>query len=225
MLYSFLGRTLVLVFGLTLVGARPAFSQRLSLGFEGGFRSSSVSLIPEDEDVAINPKPDFRMGVSLHLDLGGPVDVRAGVLYARKGFDADVQLFGSAFELSINFGYLELPVLAVFTVPVGGSSGVTPFIAVGPVVAIELGCDVIARAQDESVEATCANDADDLELPTSAVEFGVQFGGGVTVPAGPVSLMFEIAYNLGFTNVTDDPDFGFKHRGLLLTFGLMVPIG
>ncbi len=177
------------------------------------------------DDEATEAKADFRMGASLHLDLEGTVGIRVGMLYARKGFHQRFTLFGTPLELTLHHAYLELPILAEFRVPVGGTTGVTPFFAVGPVVAIKLGCDVLLRAGGQSEDATCANDADDVEVETSGLEVGVQFGGGVTVLTGPVSLMFEIGYNLGPTDVVDDPDVSFKHRGLLLTGGVIVPIG
>ena len=225
MRYSHLMRGLTLVFALTLVDPSPAFSQRVSLGFEGGFRNSSASVSVDGGDETTQAKADFRMGASLHLDLEGTVGIRVGMLYARKGFDQRFALFGTPLELTLHYAYLELPILAEFRVPVGGTTGVTPFFAVGPVVAIKLGCDVILRAGGQSEDATCANDADDVEVEASGLEVGVQFGGGVIVPTGAVSLMFEIAYNLGLTDVTVDPNDTVKHRGFLLTGGLIVPIG
>ena len=142
-------------------------------------------------------KVDLSGGASLRMDLGKTFGIRVGAHYARRGLAADANLFGTPLDFSLNFAYLELPVQAVLTLPVGESRGRRPFFAVGPVIGIELACTVVLSVDGQSEDFTCAEDEDDAGLETASVDFGVAFGGGLNIPA----------------------------RGFLLSTGVIIPIG
>ena len=218
------------ILALSVAAANPAFGQRVSLGFEGGVRSTKVAATPDDDEVRLGSQQGATAGVSLSIDINRVVGLRTGVRYAGKGTNMTIDLsgpfFGSVptFEASMRFAYLELPFLLALTIPSGRARGVGPYFLLGPVVGARVECGIEVSYQGQTQTATCADDDDDLELDTAPVELGLLFGAGVRIPAGPVRATLEFGYNVGLTDVDRAPDGSLKNRGLAVSAGIMIPI-
>jgi len=111
-----------------------------------------------------------------------------------------------------------MPLLAVIKIPTRFS----PHLYVGPVVALESGCRVTTLNEGE---VDC-EETEEGPRPRGS-DSGIIFGGGVTVPFGPGSLLLDALYNLGFTNLsaTSETVESVKTRTLYLSAGFLIPFG
>ncbi len=60
------------------------------------------------------------------------------------------------------------------------------------------------EAQGISAEADC--DSEEVGAPTNSTDYGILFGGGIDIPAGPGAITFDVLYNLGLGDIAkEDP--------------------
>lgn len=63
-------------------------------------------------------------------------------------------------------------------------------------------------------------------LETKSTDFILNFGGGVLIPAGKVNIFIEGQYNLGLTDLNDEPndDMKIKSTGIQIKAGVLFPL-
>jgi hypothetical protein len=105
-------------------------------------------------------------------------------------------------EVKLKGDYIEIPVLLKINIPIEGSK-VHPHVYAGPAVAFKASCKIeasIAGGTSASV------DCEDAGLLIKSTDFGVAFGGGVSVDVGGAEVGVDVRYTLGLTSVDDEPD-------------------
>jgi hypothetical protein len=142
-------------------------------------------------------KTGFSFGGFFGADLHRLFRLQGELQYVQKGAKAEEVGVTGKFKLA----YLELLVPATLLIPVEGV--VVPRLYAGPAVAFELSCKVSASVGETSVEVDCSDES--VEAPTKSVDFGVFFGGGLYIKAGPGAITLDVLYNLGLTDINDFP--------------------
>lgn len=186
--------TLPLLFVFLITGIpKGVEAQDLEFGVRGGLTQATASLEAEEGfDENVGYRTGFQIGIIGSVGIAKNFAVQTEVLYSQKGFgenDANTRL---------SLDYVEIPVLAVIKLP----ARISPHLYLGVVLGLETGCKVsTAEVSDVDCEATIA---ENLGTPrTKGADSGVLFGGGVTLAAGPGSLLIDALYNYGLTNISE----------------------
>ncbi|KAA3660814.1 MAG: PorT family protein, partial [Calditrichaeota bacterium] len=115
--------------------------------------------------------------------------------------------------------YIEVPVLLKFLF---GQNDVKPYAMVGPSIGYLL------SSKMEYDLGIFGSGEEDIKDETKSIDFGVGFGGGVTMPMGKNSIFVEARYAIGFVNLNDDPEdteTEIKTNGFQVFVGMTFPIG
>jgi len=175
-------------------------AQDITIGVKGGLNVADVSTdIPDIEDIKAS-KTGFVGGAYANFALGGVFAIQPEVLYSQKGFKGeDSGLPGVSADFKFN--YFEIPLLLKAQFPM---EMVRPAVYAGPVVSFETSCKLGLSEGDISADFDC----DSEEAGASdrkKTEFGGVFGANLDLFVGPVVLTVDGRYQLGFTNLNDDP--------------------
>ena len=138
--------------------------------------------------------------------------VQPEILYTQKGFGLDgARIFGfpNNFDATVKLDYIEIPVLAVVTIPTG--SFATPMVYTGP-------------SFDFKVSARATGSVGSLSESTSiskyihTFDFCWIFGGGVILDFGTLAVTAEGRYTISALDVTDNSSM--KNDLFSLLFGI-----
>ncbi|PYF72357.1 porin family protein [Pedobacter nutrimenti] len=142
-------------------------------------------------------KTGFTAGLGLNFQIAkSSFSIQPELNYVSEG----TKIKGT--NLKYNLNYLEIPVLAKYTFgPV--------YVNAGP----SLGLAVGGKEKMEALYGAKINKLD----------FGIQMGAGVAIPAGKGSILLDGRYALGLTDVNKGPATA-KNRGILLTIGYAIPL-
>ena len=160
-------------------------------------------------------------GAFAAADLTDAFGIRLEVLYAQKGGKGTVDLTfnglpaGTA-AITYKVNYIEIPILAVGSVPAGDITNVS-FIG-GPTVAFKTSAKVKAEFQGQSDEQ---DNSDTLE----GTDFGFAAGAGLTIAASPaVHVVMDGRYTFGFSKTPKSGE-DIRNRGFAFMAGLAFPLG
>ncbi|WP_330747009.1 porin family protein [Chryseobacterium sp. CP-77] len=142
-------------------------------------------------------KVGFQAGLAVNIPTGaGNFSVQPEVNFVSKG----TKFKNSFANQSFNFNYIEVPVLAKYAFgPV--------YVNAGPSVGFLMG-------KNNAVKAVYGK--------TKSIDFGVQMGAGVAIPAGPGNFIVDARYNLGLTNISDVKGTDIKNRGFAVSLGYSI---
>ncbi|UCF18883.1 MAG: PorT family protein [Gemmatimonadota bacterium] len=196
-----------------LATAGPAYGQALAFGVRGGanFANANVegSLFTEDP----GNLTAYHFGLLGRVDISRYFALQTEVWYSRKGFAE-----GNG-DVALELNYFEIPVLAVVKYP----AKISPHLYFGPVLGLESGCRV-STADQEEVDCEEAREG---APRTKGADSGLIFGAGVTLAAGPGSLLLDVMYNLGITDLSElsEEVDSITTRTWYLSAGYALPIG
>jgi len=170
---------------------------------------SSPASRPKDWSISVGPKLGLNLadvggdaegtgmktafcgGAFLALEISEWFTFQPEVLYSQKGANIDLT------DASISLDYIEIPLLAMLTIPT--ESRFTPNVFVGPSIAFNIGADV--SGYGESV---------DVKEIISTVDVGIAVGAGVKIgDLGPGAITADIRYTFGLTNVLDLDEYSY----------------
>ena len=209
-------KTILLVSLLTLATV-PLMGQGISLGFRGGLNSATES-VSDDAGLDLKSRTTFHFGGIVSIGIQETFALQIEAILSEKGFSFTETGVTAALELS----YLQIPILAKVIVPTPPTSPVTPHFFAGPNLGFEVSCNITGEGGGVSVSAGC--DASGLE--TKAFDFGLLFGGGLSIGKGPVAFLIDVAYDLGLANIdnTSGSSDTARNRTFMASVGLMFPI-
>jgi hypothetical protein len=195
---------------LAALAATPAAAQEMmSLGLKGGINRATVSATVEG--TALNPgtRNGGHIGVSANVAISPMWQVQMDVLYVGKGFEPSDD---TAADLDIN--YVEFPLLLVAMLPAAGDHLLSARLFAGPSFSWRVTCNITDPG---------ATGIRDCELDVAKVlDIGVMAGGGLKIGRGYGGITLDVAYDYGFTNVSNRDDGSVKNRNLLFTVGVLV---
>jgi len=208
----------------------PAWAQvEVDLGAIGGVNLSTLSIDP-NQGLDISSRTGFAFGAVLVLNLNPMVAIQIEPKYIQSGANVSAEEDGLKIEGSFRGTYTNTPLLLKLSF---GTGTFKPYIIAGGYSGILLSAKrKIDKATLDGQDVTNQIPSDeretDIKEQTKALDMGLNFGAGVTIPAGNIQLLFQADYSLGLVNINDDPedpDTKIKNRGIQLKAGLVFPIG
>jgi hypothetical protein len=200
----------------TILLALSAQAQ-VSLIPRAGITLSTISYgnEPNDQEAKIG----FVGGAGLEIGIiENFFSVQPELLFIQKGEDFDTR----GVETKATLNYLELPVLAKVSF---GSHAIKGYLNAGPSLAMGLtGRQKVEGGEQSGETGIRFGDAssDGRRYVDNRFDFGLQFGGGVGIGLGPGSVIADVRYGLGLTDLNDDNRS--KNRVFAFTMGYSIPL-
>jgi hypothetical protein len=160
----------IAVFGITAMNA-----QGISFGAKAGANFASLNGDGADD---LDGRTSFHVGAVANIGITELFAVQPELIYSSQGASFD--------DVDINLDYINIPIMADFTIADGLS------LQGGP----QVGINVSGKVKDDDDEA----DIDDVET----LDLGVGAGAQYRLP--DLGLFFQARYVIGFTDFVEDAD-------------------
>jgi len=186
------------IFGMFVLASSPAFAlsdSPFSLGPKVGLNYSNLTGDVSDE---AGYKLGFAGGAFFAYTFSDWFTLQPEVLYSQKGAKATEERLGEERTETISLDYVEIPVLAVLTIPT--QSRLTPKVFVGPAFGFLLSAEDKREVDGEE------RGSEDIKDALKDYDIGVVLGAGLDVKVGPGAITADVRYNFGVTNIVDDED-------------------
>ena len=199
----------------------PALGQGVALGFRGGLNRATVRS-GEDAGRAgldLKSRTTFHLGGIVSIGIQETFALQIEAVLSEKGF-----AFGDALTtVALEIGYFQIPILAKVTIPTPPTSPVTPHFFAGPNFGFKVSCNLTGEGGGVSVSAKCG------ELVAGNIkgfDFGLLFGGGLSIGKGPVAFLVDVAFDFGLSNIGNNFELSdtVRNRTFMASVGLMFPI-
>ena len=225
-------KKLFLIFCLFFVALNISpVNAQVKLGLQAGANFSDVSMDPEMPGVETSMKTGFLFGGVLVYDFSPILSLQVEPAYVMKGSKVDMSMEETEgtieVEGTLSADYFDIPVLLKASF---GQGPVKPYLMAGFSIAFLMGDATLemdkATLNGEDVISFIPSDEREQKLETKSNDFLLNFGGGVTIPLKTVSIFIEGQYNLGLTNVNDDPEDNteIKSTGIQVKAGILFPL-
>jgi hypothetical protein len=89
-------------------------------------------------------------------------------------------------------GYIEIPILLQFIIPINEASS-KPYLIAGPAAGFNLSAKTKNIWNGQTIE-------EDIKDNVESIEYGLVFGGGVSLPIGKNEIGLGVRYNLGLSD-------------------------
>ena len=185
---------------------------QVALGIRGGYNSSKITVKADGTSIETGLKSlsGFHAGADLAFAFSPMLGIEVGGAYSQKGASED------GGDGKVAFDVVDVPVLLAVSIPTEGS--VTPRLFAGGVGSFKVSCKI----KEGGASADCS-DAD-VGAPKSFY-ISLLFGAGVGFAAGPGSLVLDVGYQLGLTNIIDDEIETVRVNVIQASLGYRFPIG
>ncbi|MCH8019850.1 PorT family protein, partial [candidate division KSB1 bacterium] len=195
----------------TLIAVLPATAQ-VNFGVIGGLNLANLSVDP-DAGVDISNRTAFGIGGILSFGVGETLALQLEPMFLQKGAKLKLSDQGFTLEAEIKVSYIEVPAMLKFAF---GSGDTKPYVMAGPTV----GWVLSAKVKDDMEEQ-------DIKDDVKNIDFGLAFGGGVSLPMGNNTVFVEGRYSLGLSDINDDSsdDTEIKTKGIQIMAGITFPLG
>jgi hypothetical protein len=139
-----------------------------------------------DNSSYINSSTKFGIGGFVTYGLADPFALQGEVLYNRKG--CSIPPPGADPTVTVTGSYLDFVALAKYVIPLEGD--IKPSVFVGPSLGI-----LLSASTDQGSTTT------DVTKDVSGADFALVFGAGAAHKMGNGSVVFDLRYYLGLSNV------------------------
>lgn len=207
---------------------------QVQLGLQAGVNFADVSIdpIPEGISLETSMKTGFLFGGVVFYSFSPILGLQLEPAYIQRGAKVDESYTeeGITFkaEETLTADYIDVPLLLKASF---GEGSVKPYLMAGASVAFQLGDVEIeidkATLDGEDITDQIPSDLKKQKVESNSPDFLLNFGGGVLFPLGQVNIFIEGQYNLGLTNLNNEPDDDteIKNKGIQVKAGVLFPIG
>lgn len=216
-------RHLGLCIGLCVLAAIAPLAARaagVDAGVKGGVNMSDLNV--ENTTDPEDSRSGMAAGAWVGLAVTNMFSIQPEALFMMKGDQGRDVVDGTEVTVTAKLDYVQVPVLAKLAL--APEATVRPTLFAGPTVGINTSSKLSAKGENEDASAEVEVN---LKDDTKPIEMGVVFGGGLEFPFGDSAQSFgvEARYDLGLTNVVDNPDTGGETRtrtlSILGTYGFL----
>lgn len=223
--------TLLIMLG-TLLFMTSGIAQ-IQLGLQAGANFGDVSFdpIPADVSVETSMKTGFLFGGVLFYSFSPILGLQVEPAYVQKGAKVDQSFTEEGMTLeaeqTLTANFIDVPILLKATF---GEGSVKPYLLAGASVAFLLGDVELeidkATIDGEDITNLIPSDERKTQLEAKSTDFIANFGGGVLIPLEKVNIFIEGQYNLGLSDLNDEPndDMEIKSKGIQIKAGVLFPI-
>ncbi len=175
-----------------------------------GLNITSLSVNPGSSSEDYSSRLGLGIGVVVDKPLSDQIYLHAEPMFLQKGSSLETSDFTAVFKLS----YIELPIMFKYIFQT--SASVIPYAMAGPSIGLLTSAKVDFKDDGEQ----------DEKDNTNIFDFGLGFGGGVSLPHENKTFFAETRYVFGLTNVNKESDEStVKNRGLQVIIGVTFPVG
>jgi len=207
--------TIVLV--LLVAGGARMQAQSTSLGVVGGINVATLS-VEDPQGLDIGTRFGVNFGARLSATFTPNFGVILGALYSQKGMSST----DAGVTVGFHFNYIDFPLLVQYTLPTSETGKMSVHFAAGPAVGLRATCKITGEQSGSSVSVDCA----DIGADVKSVDMGVMALAGLDIQAGSGSVIVDVAYDLGLTNINSTSDGGsIKNRTFYVMAGYQIPLG
>jgi hypothetical protein len=200
-----------------LLGAAPSVAcgqgtsspDRTILGFELGFSRASFSPALGTED-----REGGMIGGFIAERFGTLFALQGELLFTKKGGSVPVETQLGLVDVGVQLIYVEAPLLARVTLPVG--THLRPVVFGGGSFALSVGCEFQFEIQGALNQARCDQPGTGLEL--SSTDWSGIFGGGVEYGWHRSAVRLELRRLIGLKNLVEGVEQ--KNRAWVVLFGI-----
>ncbi|MEP6905445.1 MAG: porin family protein [Gemmatimonadales bacterium] len=214
----------MIVFGVAFIPsvATAQKSGDITIGVMAGVNFATVHQDPQSSDVTFGYRTGLLAGGFLGYQVNDVFSIEPQVLYSQKGSKVKGTGVNSSLEGGIKIGYIEIPVLAKFWIPVSDSQ-MRPFVFVGPQAEFKVSCTAEGAILAVTGSTDCDNTGSEIKLKST--DFGGTAGAGIQFRAGNQVVRVDGRYTLGLTDINDSGDTrSIKNRTFAVTVGLGFPL-
>jgi hypothetical protein len=219
-----LSRLAVLVVVTLFSTASVSAVEKPSVGVLGGLDLANLVVDPDPTDASLDSIKRANFGGLVELGLTPVASLQARCTYVPKGTGLEAIEDGISLHAKTIIDYVTVPVLLKLQ---ANTAKVRPYAVVGPEfgfkvrAAVSLSTnasvprDLLAEVEDE------LNDQVNNELKSTDV--ALDFGGGVEIPSGRMSILIEGIYSLGLRNIamnSEGEEGSAKTRTFLFNVGI-----
>jgi hypothetical protein len=188
-------RKLTLILGLSLF---TSSAHALRVGVHGGVNIANLSY---NTPVTTSSRTGIVLGGILETGLSSYFSIQTGADYIQKGWVSGTT--------TTKLDYFEVPLLLRLNLPF---PILTPFAYAGPT----LGFMMSGKTQAGTAAAL------DIKSTLNTTEFGMAFGGGFELGMSPfASLIAQLRYGIGFSDLDKSAATSTKNKGLLISAGFL----
>lgn len=185
----------IIVASMMLFAAFTAKAQSVELIPKAGINVATQVLKGFDDKKA---KVGFQGGLGVNIKTNSIFSVQPEINFVSKG----TKFRENNVKRDVNLNYLEVPVLAKVSLgPI--------YVNAGPSIGLMVTKDGEALREYGS--------------KVNKIDFGVQMGGGLAIPAGPGKMIVDARYYLGLNDIGKSIDL--KNRGFMASLGYAIPLG
>ncbi len=174
-------------------------AQNSRIGVIGGINMANVDMDIEQDEIGDLIEPEnlmgFGLGGVLEFGLNKNMSLCFEPMYLIKGFQQNFEEdLGMPFGINIKGANIEVPVLLKYYL---GSGGKGLYVMAGPTIGYLLGADLGLNIMGIGF---------DLHVKDllNSIDYGVGFGGGLSLAVGRNTFFVEGRYTLGLTNVVNE---------------------
>jgi len=193
-------KRLIAILLITMLIAGSGLAQ-INKGIVAGVTLPNLSVDPEPEGSEFKNYQGLVGGVFVELDLLGPLDLQAEVLYAQKGATFSM----GDDEINARLNYIVVPVMVKYKMPLVPTLGLN--IQGGAYLGQKLG---------ESWDPEIDTEEDVFENS----DMGAVIGAGVQFKALFGDLRVEVRYTMGFKNIGKEEGDTIKNNNMIILVGI-----
>jgi hypothetical protein len=224
----------VLIMLATLLFMTNGIAQ-VQLGLQAGTNLGDFKLDPSEPGVETGMRAGLLFGGVLFYGFSPLLGLQVEPAYVQKGATVDItqteQGMTVKLEGNLTADYLDIPVLLKASF---GEGPVKPYLVAGATLALSLGDATLeydkATIDGQDVTNQIPSSEREQKLKVKSADFILDFGGGVIIPAGQVTIFIEAQYNLGLSDVNDEPtspgepEMTIKSTGIQIKAGVLFPL-
>jgi hypothetical protein len=158
--------------------------------FRGELLDNEIAEAGGDKD----PRPGVNIGAFFTLHINEYAALSAEFGYSPRGVHYSLPDWGETVEIREAYDYLEIPLLAEISLPLG--KPITPMIHAGISPAILVSAEV---AEEEGVET----EIEDVERRATEADVSFVCGGGARYRLGPGAIIALVRYSHGLVNIIE----------------------
>ncbi len=219
-----LSRFAALFVVILLSTANVSAAEKPSFGVLGGLDLANLAIDPDPIDASLDSIKRANVGGLVELGLTPVASLQARCMYVPKGAGIDATEQGVSFRAETVVDYVTVPVLLKLQAK---TAKVRPYVVVGP----EFGFKARAAVSISTTVSVPGDLLAELEKELSdqvnnelkSTDVALDFGGGVEIPSGRMSVLIEGIYSLGLRNIainSDGEDGSAKTRTFLFNVGI-----
>jgi hypothetical protein len=190
-------------------------AQLLSLGLRGGLATATAALSTNGAGVTPGMRTSFAVGPTGTLWLGDGFAIQFDALFAGKGFATDA---ADGVTSALDLSYLDVPLVAVFTVPGARSGLLQARLQAGTSFGFRIQCSLDRGTGDVTGITDCNPDN------VGTFDLGLIGGAGIKIGRGRGGIVLDATYTWGLLDVNRNAGITARNRAIMITAGVVFPI-